>query len=258
MKFTYDLNAAPASWDFAAWLASAVMHAGMLNESVEVHLKPGLHHGFRNDGLPLSISERQAMLDNVVRPLIGLAGARETNESGGYKHTYLMHHCMRLYRLGAKRPDFLAGLSTGKGYITITTRETDYWLMRNANMSAWEKLAAKLENAGETIVWVRDTAKGGPANAIERARIYAGAKLNLLASNGPGMLLYMSDAPYLMFKPITEAPATSAEWWANQVGVPKDTQFPWANVDQRIVWEPDEFETMWRAWNELQDMRAAA
>ena len=266
MKFLYDLSQAPASWDFATWLAGADMHRRMRDESLEVVLKPG-----ERAGDVMSAADRARMLEHVMRPLVEMLGGTVEEGDEGQTHPYIMSHVLRLHRLGGVRPDFLANAQPQeRGYVTITLREAAYWPQRNSDWDAWSLFAMRLEREGERIVWVRDTAKADVAlppkmqaaptaskDVRARAALYAGAKVNYFVNNGPAMLCIMSGAPYRIFKPVCDAPACSEDWWTRSVGVSPGYQFPWATTDQRIVWRDDDFNSLFETWAADRVMEAA-
>jgi hypothetical protein len=52
--------------------------------------------------------------------------------------------------------------------------------------------------------------------------------------------------------------AGNADWWADNIGVPVGTQYPWAGHTQRIVWADDTFENIESAWADLHLLKSAA
>lgn len=272
----YDLNAAPASWDFLPWLANAVMAARSRGVTrLRVSFMPGRNLGFRDDGLPLSVAERTGMLDGVIRPALDLFGAVEDPAiERGHGHDYMLAPICAASRAGVAVPRIMPphwaskeidGFLGGRDQpVTITLREASHWSSRNSNLEAWLDFAEELERQGENVVIVRDTERAieklrgfitCPRASLDlkvRAALYERAKVNCFVANGPIALAYFGTCPFLIFKPLVEGygPA-SAMWWSEKIGVPTGTQYPWARDDQRIVWADDTFGNITKAWNEL-------
>jgi hypothetical protein len=74
----------------------------------------------------------------------------------------------------------------------------------------------------------------------------------MFVNNGPAMLCIVSDIPYAILKYANVGGATNAEWLASQ-GLPKGSQYPWANEGQRIFWGGDSYSEIWQAYEEMND-----
>jgi hypothetical protein len=82
----------------------------------------------------------------------------------------------------------------------------------------------------------------------------AQAKANLLVANGPIALVEYLDVPWLKFKTLTpnlpDFRPGQPKWWRN-IGVPVDTQLPWATPFQRITWRGDSLDDIRACWSAL-------
>lgn len=269
----YDLNSAPASWDFLPWLANATMAAKERGvERLRVSFMTGPNLGFRSDTLPGDFEARTAFLDGVMRPALDLFGAVEDpTVQVGHGHDYMLAPVCG----GAKRGIVVPTISApqwaldevdaelnGKEPVVVTLREASHWQNRNSNLDAWLDFADTLiDDDGEEVVIVRDTERAlelirgyrtFPRASLDlkvRAALYERAKANLFVANGPMAIAYFGTRPFLIFKPLVDGygPAT-AQWWSDKIGVPVGEQYPWCRPDQRIVWDDDSFENITRAW----------
>lgn len=268
----YDFNKAPASWDFLPWLVNATMAARQRGvDRLRVCFLPGPNCGFRNDGLPLDIEERNGMLDGVMRPALDLFGAVEDPSiKVGHGHDYMLAPVCENARNGIPVPTIepppwafaeVDRQLKGKRPVVITLREASHWPARNSNVDAWFDFAEDLLNDGEQVIILRDTQYATnrirgfetfPRASLDikvRAALYERAKANLFVANGPIALAYFGTRPFLIFKPVVEwLGAASSEWWSERVGIAKGGQYPWCRADQRIVWQDDNYENITRAW----------
>ena len=160
----------------------------------------------------------------------------------------------------------------GRRPITITLREMDLYPYRNSNLWAWLNLAQYLTDHGEYVVFVRDTAKATekldgfeicPEASVDlhsRMALYEIAKLNLFVANGPTTLGWFGDFPWLSFTRIEpdghEYVPNTPSFWRDNIGIEVGTQLPWALPDQRIIWQPDDYENLIKAWEEFQALPA--
>jgi hypothetical protein len=275
----YDLGKLPANFDAATWLVNAEMDR--IREGIEgplrVAFKPGPNGGFRADGLPHDPNERNAYLDNIVRPMLPMIGAVEDDGAlDGRPYSYFMRDVSANARRGALVPRFKASaldvLRVGDWMkandvsypLIFTLREAAHWQKRNSNLEAWVEFA---KTCGEEVIFVRDTEKAGdpledfltcPEASRDlgfRQALYERAQCNMLVGSGPVMMLIFSDAPFMFFRPLMDPktvdgwPAGTPEWWRDNVGVRVGSQFPWAKENQRIVWATEDLADIRTAWN---------
>jgi ADP-heptose:LPS heptosyltransferase len=157
--------------------------------------------------------------------------------------------------------------------ITITLRESLHWPHRNSNLPEWLKFADYLQKQGEQVLFVRDTWKAReplerfatcPAASRDleiRLALYKQAKCNFFIDNGPWHLALVSPAPWVAFinvDPMSGYIPCTPQWWKRNHGVAPGQQFPWSNATQRIVWAPDTFDEMCKAWEDFRQQLAQA
>ena len=65
----------------------------------------------------------------------------------------------------------------------------------------------------------------------DRMALYAGAEMNFGVTNGPMGMLYLTDYPYTVFDCLTNAKGFASH------GIAVGGQIPWANDNQRLVWD---------------------
>ncbi len=217
--------------------------------------------------------DREQMLNNVCRPAMKLIGAVEDPTAiDGFQSSFFSYkYLVDGYLDGTPVPKFATDAPSPieePGYVTITLRETTYWPHRNSRLQEWIRFAEWLKTKGERVVFVRDTRLAeepvdgfeicpeASRDLIKRCALYRDAKCNLFVANGPISLAYFGEAPWLKFFEIDDQGAYNAaksEYWRVCVGLDPDKQeqFPWATDKQRIVWKPDYFTNMVRAWEDL-------
>jgi hypothetical protein len=186
------------------------------------------------------------------------------------KHVPAMATGRVRYHLG-----FDEGPGQVKRPVTITLRECEHQTARNSNYPAWRDFGHWLEERGERVIMVRDTrfadpvfnTPGMPTTCPEasrdlhiRAALYGQAKMNFFVSNGPWTLACFSDWPWCMFVRVEEGEAAEVNqpwYWRDYMGVDQEGQLPWQTPRQRIVYEPDTFENLKSAWQQLWQMDIA-
>lgn len=264
----YDLGRAPASWDFLQFLINAKIKLGSFN----VAFRKGPVDGFRADKTQRSLEQRKAILENVMKPALKLVGAEEI-DGKGEEISYFQIDAVQAANRGRAIPKWeipenvLAECKDWLGDrkpIVITLREAEHYSERNSNLDAWLKFAATVED----VIFVRDTAKADEPLPFEtcpraskdflfRAALMSLARCNFLVSNGPALIVEYLDVPWLMFAPLRpdlDYLPMHEDWWIQNVGVAPGDQFPWAQDNQRIVWEHDTFEAIEAAWNAVKDV----
>jgi hypothetical protein len=125
---------------------------------------------------------------------------------------------------------------------------------RDSNREEWAKVAEYLAKRGEKLV-VLEECENQPLSVEERMAIYANAKMNLAVGNGPMVLCWLSDAPYLSFQlpkgPEKEYQALVEQW--TRLGFPVGSQLSFRTPMQEIVWGPDDADLIIRKYEELVD-----
>lgn len=273
----YNLATDPLCFDFAHWLIDSEMIRRRMGAPAPLRV------GFRH--LDELTDKGKRWLNNVLRPMLPMIGAVEADAAlGGWrKALFVPTEIVAASKRGEKVPLFkpppssveqVGNWLSGRNPVTITLREAPYWEHRNSNMEAWLKLAGDLKAKGEDVVFVRDTAKGNepiegfhtyPQAAYRldlRLALYEQSKINMLVSNGPGALLIWGSRPYLYVHPLQDHEvyyAARPDWFQQAMGIGWGEQWPWALPGQRMVYGPDNYETLCEAWearNECQNSPA--
>jgi hypothetical protein len=261
----YNLANGPLSFDFLVWLVDAIMTC--IREGFPLPLKVGFWLGQNGKTTP----SQAAWLANVFRPALRLVDAVEEPAAvfGHNKKIFVPRDIVAAFNAGESVPQFKSHLrSPFPGAVTITLREIRDNTGRNSNLEAWVKFAALLQDEGENVVVVRDTALAHepfwdfttcPEASIEldkRMALYQEAKANLFVANGPATLAHFTDRPWLEFIKIDDpdCPAdliNTTDFWRKNMGIVPGEQFPWSNDRQRIVWARDSYENIIEAWRAL-------
>lgn len=270
----FDLNYFAASWQFLQFLINAELnkpHGHQLVVGIRATNKYLSMEGGR------TAEDSEALVQNVMIPAIGLIGAvmPAASEGAVCSPSQYYQEVIEGAKQGRKIPKFTvptrplteaAAWLGGRKPVVITLRECRYWPKRNSNLDAWTRFA---HDCGEDVIFVRDTAKADePIEGFEtcprasrdllfRAALMAQAKANLHVANGPCMLSFYSDVPFLNFKQLCpEHPdywPGQAGWW-RLTGLEVGEQFPWLNPTQRLTWTDDSYENIVRKWEELKEI----
>ena len=272
----YNVPAGSICYDFLNWIVDAEMHRRI--ENAPGPLK--VYFWFGRNGKDGLYTERcKQMFDHVVKPAMELVGAIEHSdaEKGRYYVTRHIKEIVTQSREGVEIPKFKAperSLKAMKKWlgdvtpITITLREANDWHHRNSDLASWYKFAKDLEAQGETVIFVRDTAKAkeqiegfricpeASVDLLSRCALYELAKANLFVANGPCCVAQYMDKPYLVFTQIepegSPYQANTASFWKREalMDIPSD-QYPWATENQRLIFKKDTYETISEAWAQL-------
>lgn len=276
----YNVPSGSLSYDFLVWLIDAEMTR--VRDGAPPPLK--VHFWYGRDGKAgIYLPAQQRMMDHVVRPSLALLGAVEDPDAahGRYKNFHQLRDVTNGSRAGEAVPRFKAPAHARSAMlkwlniadedarrpVTITLRETAHWTHRNSNIEAWLQFGRYLEDKGERVIFVRDTARAAepligfetcPEAAISlamRMALVEQSKCNLYVSNGPCTLGYFSDRPWLTF---VQAEADGAiyeantpAFWRIRNGLDVDEQYPWSTPNQRLIWQPDTYENIVAAWESL-------
>jgi hypothetical protein len=267
-KFVYDLIKEPICHDFIVWLVTARMI--MLREGA----RPPLRVGFRR-GHEMAKRE-QHFFQNVMLPALELFGAVRDPISfeGRRLSVYTPKDICLAARQGEEVPrihvpqeamEAVADYLKGSEPVTITLREEETYPHRNSNLPEWCKFARWLEDRGEQVIFLRDTAKAteplhfktfpaGSRNVMMRVAIYEQAKCNCFVSNGPLGWALFGSRPFLAFHTVHAdegSECNTPSWWARNHGIVPGEQYPWSLPSQRLVYADDNFENLCAAWTEL-------
>ena len=282
-RVMYNVSKMPCSFDFVPWLLCAEQER--IRENAPAPLKVAWFWG-RDGNIDacLNTDQRRQNFFGIMRPVLDLIGAIEDPASvtGRSPSLISMAPVVQAHKDGLELPKFFIPEepktklraeflgSLGRMPVTITLREAEHTPHRNSNLDEWLKLAKWLEERGEKVIFVRDTAKAdeplpGFRTCPEasktlhmRALLYSVAKANLFVSNGPMVFAYMGDRPWLVFNSIDDRGlyhANTSQGWREFTGIEAGGQFPWSRPDQRLIWANDKFEVMRDAWLEHIEQR---
>ncbi len=279
LTMLYDLAKSPVGFNFLEWILTAdILKTQVGAERLKVVFAPGPNEGFRKDTLPESLALRKQMYERVVKPAIALIGAEDGGIGGqGGTAPYIPRAIVEKVRdEGQAIPRFKATnvardwareYIQGKRPIVITLREAEHWPDANSDLDAWIKFAKWAQQRGESVIFVRDTAKmdepipGFVTCSIasysldRRCALYEVAKLNMMKCNGPYILASCveGDVPLLIFGVLDEGHITlTPENWERLAGLKVGEQFPWYTERQRLVWDGrDDFETLKREYERI-------
>jgi hypothetical protein len=148
-----------------------------------------------------------------------------------------------------------------KPLVTITLRNT-YEQERNSDEMLWEDVYEGLRYRFH-VVRLFDTQdelnKGygyGALNLELRAALYSEAVQNFHVHNGPAILNWFLDAPFVEFGAARPHKYWAANWVKN-VGLEIGEQIPWARPDQRLRYEEVTDEVVAEEMNRLNEKLAA-
>ncbi len=255
-------------------------------ERLEVKVLPGPVDGFRADKLPpYGGAERKRWLENIVFPMplllpscgataelverdyrapgptfgrgrytVGPSTWRQAFEDGDYPFVCPADLIAR------KRED------VGDNCVTITLRNTGWWVERSSDLTQWLVVANDLERAGYRVVFVPDgTRADDPVDVFEtdpqaareviaRAALYSAAVLNIGVSNGPLWLCWFMGLPTLICKLINENEPSAGVNNFRRMGLAPGMQPRHARPGQRLLWASDRAEILLANTWELLDV----
>ena len=242
----YDLSVLPTTFDFAC---TAVMAKTLGYEEIRFVVdRPMTEWKYS-----ASIGWRRWA--NILIPICSLADLKfsvGTETIQGDILGYATGDVQKLYEKTGKLEKLHSVLRNDeRGYVTITSRNSFRNQWRNSNRPEWEKIIRWLEDRGEKVVLIKEC-ESQPLALEYRMALYTHAKMNLGVGNGPLVLCWLSEAPYLSFQLPHRAgreaqyDALVAQW--ERLGFPVGSQLSFRTAAQEIIWGPDDFETVIEAW----------
>lgn len=147
--------------------------------------------------------------------------------------------------------------------VSITLRECDHEPDRNSSLEDWGAFASRLDSKMYCPVLIRDNGaayRSLPAGLREcvvfpeaawnleiRAALYEQSYINMFVNNGPAMLsLFNRRSRTLIFKIITESCGSTSSRYFESVGIKPGQQYRFMTPVQKLVWEKDTFDVIWR------------
>jgi hypothetical protein len=267
----YDLAKNPPSFNFVDFLLVAeswCISKGVGPGNLTVAVLPGPRDGFRNDALPpYGKEERTRWLENIVLPMPILLPScgrpailgdvpPERQFFGRGEYPIGLRTLTKIARQGIypfrAPPDLIAAARAkyGAKYVTITERNTGWWVERTTNLNEWRVVARELERTGYRVVLIPDGTKAdreiegfetdpeAGCKVLPRAALYAGAAMNFGIPSGPMWLAWFMGVPVIMCKMLTNEPPTMTGSYA-AAGIPPGSQMPNARAGQRFLWQPE-------------------
>lgn len=230
MQALWDLKECPPTFDFACFLVCAATLGAK-----SVH--------FRNEG-EIQTKKFGAEIAwnrfrNITLPLCELMGMDHTMGPGGEGITpaYHLGTVEALYQRVGKICKFPL-IDGPRGYVTVTLRQSFRNEHRNSS-PAWEPFIEELEKRTNVIVLPECELNSLPLET--RMRLYSNADMNYGVNNGPMILCVLSDAPYKIFKVITNKEAREHH---RKTGFPEGMQCGWRNDKQAFIYEDDTLEVL--------------
>lgn len=241
----YDLGSMPTTFDFAVY---AVVAKTLGCDSVHFAVT-----GMANWKYSPEIGWRRWA--NICIPLCRLAGLTFTvgSQAEGEMYWYDTGLVERVYKKQGRIEKLKSVVEYPKsGYVTITMRESFRNKWRDSNRPEWAKVAEYLLRRGEEVL-VLEECESQPLALEERMAIYSNAKMNLAVGNGPMVLCWLSEAPYLTFQ-LPRGPKQDhkdlVEQWA-RLKFPVGSQLSFRNSMQEIVWGPDDADLIIEKYEKL-------
>ncbi len=277
----YDLEFGPVSYDFITWLVRAMVERDRRDcdglHVVVVPKEDGLGGFARHWGSHDAEAARWRLWHIVIAacPLAGatvtLAASRHQAQSmnDGHSPTWwpdgkahfagpliaAARDGWRIPRLQAtaQARRYVAGCYRQQKIVTVTIRQQSTDGARNTNTAAAGAFMTWLRARGYHPIGIPDTHQalmlgGDPRAALDidlRLALYERAAMNVVGNNGPAMLLWHSDAGFLMFN----AGLPAADWrehWAKHLALKTGDQLPWARPGQRLIYDVDAIDVLQR------------
>lgn len=237
----YDLAQMPTTFDFAC---TAVMAKTLGYDEIRFIV------GMTEWKYPAEIGWRRWA--NICIPMCRLAGLSFSVgaklEIGGDILGYTTGDVEAMYKRVGKIEKLKSVTQfSSSGYVTITMRESFRNTWRNSDRVAWAQIGEWLAKQGYEVI-VLEECEFQPMALEKRMAIYQNAAMNLAVGNGPMVLCWLSEAPYLSFQlPKREGREKEydalVEQW-NRMKFPVGSQLSFRNSMQEIVWGADDYATV--------------
>lgn len=275
----YDLSSSPPTYEFLTFIAEAEKYRSENGYSrMDVIFQPGEQDGFRRDNLPPDAIERHAMLRRICIPTCWMTGTvrdvrvlsvrqnidgdvfpvgwsnQHPRSHYGIRFMKDGHRCLRATEASRRE----IARQYPMRYATITIRQAEYWPARNSRLPSWIAAARWFASRGIRPVIVPDThgsdlpgfdnCRAAALDVDLRMALYEGAALNVGVSNGPMAMCILSDAPYMIFKMLSDcdSPATKVAFLEAH-GMRVGDQF---SVNGRLIWADDTEEVVIQSLND--------
>lgn len=249
MNAIYDLSKYPTTYDFAAW-ACVARTSGV--ESVHFIVDGPIASWKYSEDIAW---KRWA---TILLPICRLAGLNYTvgGRIPGPEFNYMSGYVNQLYLKTGKLEKLKPTLKAdGEGYVTITLRESFRNTHRNSNIPAWMAFKSYLDSKNIEVVVIPES-ENSPMNLEHRMALYCGARMNLGVAQGPMALCVFSEAPYITLNQNPKDTTGKAQYDIDKLliktGFPPGSQYAFRNERQILIWEPDSFENIVKAFNDME------
>lgn len=238
-KTFWRLSGDPVTWDFGAFLPSVkTLGADHVHFQYSGHISLSKFGGQEN---PREIAEGR--FEHVLKPLALLADCTYDvgpEEIEGLRAGWSLGDLSRTFQKEGWIWKYRPKKDPGKrNYVTVTLRNSFRHINKNSNRPVWDRVMNEIGKEKEVVLL--DECEGKPIPVEERMNLYGHADMNLGTTNGPMILLYASECPYLVFRII---PPNDEIWRQHHwdTGFPVGSQLPFRTKRQKIVWELDDYE----------------
>lgn len=223
MRAVYNLAERPCNFNFFEFLVASTT-AGC--NHVVFDDSRGYKPKYKKD-------ETQRRIESILIPGCELAGVTyEFGEGRGYDPGHHISAVIKAYRKFGRIERLKSALPKGDVKYTVTLRNSTRYPERNSDRKSW------LRFAGEIGAVVIEDFGDQPIDLIERMALYMGAEMNYMVANGPGILCFLSEAPFTsIMKNVNLA-------YHSEHGFPKGSQLPWFTDRQKVVWSGDSYEEL--------------
>lgn len=276
----YDMQYGPVSFDFVVWLGLAMRErdrAGCDALHIVIVPQDDARNGFSREWGGFDQSAARWRLWHILVGACPLAGATLTLAADRNQAEAIARSCSAIWWPDGKAhffgplceevrktgceisllsatpaaKQFIASWRAGldkRPLVTLTLRNHAAGPLRNTSAPDWAAFQKWLDAKGYNVVTLEDT-----DNALKRGRgwaeldvdlrlaLYEASAMNCTGINGPGALLILSRAPYLIFESGADK---SRELALKLEGVDGRRQYPWAGPRQRSTYAQDRFDLM--------------
>ena len=247
----YDLSKYPTTFDFVVW--------AVLAKSVGCdHVRFTTGNGIDTWKYHKDVAWKR--FANILIPICALARMDYLvgDDGDGLTFPYNWADAEFFYRqnghIALLQPTY--ELNDKKGYVTITLRESFRNTHRNSDIPEWTKFKEYLERRGKDVI-VLNECENAPLDIEYRMAIYWGADMNFGVNGGPMSLCSLSKAPYMIFNMIPKQKPSEKTYdmreHLERTGFGEGSQFSFRNDRQILVWEPDDYENMVKAYESMID-----
>ncbi len=274
LRVLYNLAHAPASFDFATFLAGADCARQLMKmDGIDLVICKARYRTTSERDLTTDPTEKDWRIQNIILPICHLLPAMyavtvtaEPQEARKFDYPplgdvpYLPPAVKRLVNHGAdphvyKSPPFAKYFVEGLGsYVTLTPRISKHFPVRNCDPAGWTRFAAYLTGRGFKVIVVPDVENLGAmaaepigvlcaTNHSVRMALYERAKFNIFGATGVTVLLAHSRIGHLIFDQ-TRGNVFPPERWEKMYNMRVGENWAWATPNQKLAWKDSSYENL--------------